>query len=132
MRLFIDNNLPPGWAVALNALFQPHGDHVEHLRDRFPGAATDAAWIKALGGEGDWVVLSGDIRVAKKRPSRELFVGAGLVGFFFTPKSEKQPAHLRFARVLLLWDLMKNQVRSNPNGCFELPPTGKTFRPIGR
>lgn len=131
MKLFIDNNLPPGWAIALTALFGAHGNQIEHLRDRFARSTNDADWIKALGREGDWVVLSGDFRIAKQRLSRELFIGAGLIGFFFAPKSEKERAHLRFARLLQLWTSIEAHARDTQKGCFQLPPSGHKFRRIG-
>lgn len=132
MKLLIDNNLPPRWAVALRALFEDDGDVIVHLRERFDAATTDAEWIRALGGEGNWSVLSSDIRIAKQRPSRELFIGAGLVGFFFRPTKDRIPNHIRFARLLVLWTSIKDQVRLNANGCFELPPKGSKFTQIGR
>ena len=73
MKLLIDNNLPPVLGRGLGALFA--GRHqVEHIKDKFgTGGLPDEEWIEALGREGGWSVLSGDIRIAKKRPSRDLF-----------------------------------------------------------
>lgn len=70
MKLLVDNNLPPVLGRGLGALF--HGQHhVEHIRDKFgTGSLPDETWIEALGKEGGWCVLSGDRRIATKRPSR--------------------------------------------------------------
>ncbi|MBS0480291.1 MAG: hypothetical protein JSR79_13480 [Proteobacteria bacterium] len=65
--------MPPALARGLNALFD--GQHeIVALREKFGRSGVpDAEWITALGREGGWTVLSGDLRIAKKRPSRELF-----------------------------------------------------------
>lgn len=59
-----------------------------------PGGLPDEEWIEALGREGGWSVLSGDIRIAKKRPSRDLFLRANLTGFF--PLSAMMALPLRY------------------------------------
>jgi len=71
VKLLVDNNLPPRLGRGLAALF--HGQHhIEHIRDKFgTGSLPDETWIEALGKEGGWCVLSGDRRIATKRPSRE-------------------------------------------------------------
>ena len=85
MKLMVDNNLSPLLGRGLGELFK--GTHqVVHIKDKFgTGALKDEDWIERLGKEGGWCVLSGDRQIAKRRPSRELFLRAGLVGFFPLP-----------------------------------------------
>ena len=129
----VDNDLPPRLARALNLIFEDDGDEVVALRDKFGrDDLTDAEWIGALASEGNWAVLSADRRIAKQRPSRDLFIAAGLVGFFFPPALQKQPLAKQVARVLTLWQDLRDQVRLNANGCFEMPTKGARFRQIGR
>ena len=129
----VDNDLPPRLARALNLIFEVDGDEVVALRDKFGrDDLTDAEWIGALAAEGNWAVLSADRRLAKQRPSRDLFISAGLVGFFFPPSLQKQALPKQVARVLTLWQDLRDQVRLNANGCFEMPATGARFRQIGR
>lgn len=88
----VDNDLPPRLAVALHAIFDSDGDLVISLREKFGRAdVKDEEWIPALGAEKGWAVISADGRIAKKRPSRELFLRNGLVGFFFKPALQKSP-----------------------------------------
>lgn len=79
MKLLVDNNLPPRLAEALNVIFAP--DHeVTALRREFGrGDLKDEEWIPKLGAEGGWAVLSADMNIARKRPSRQPFIGAGLL-----------------------------------------------------
>lgn len=133
MKVMVDNDLPPRLARALDLIFADDGDEVVALRDKFGrGSVTDAEWISALGEEGRWAILSADRRIAKQRPSRELFIGAGLVGFFFPPSLQKQPLYRQAARVISIWPDLRDQVRLNANGCFEMPASGRRFRQIGR
>lgn len=129
----IDNDLPPRLAIALDTIFEADGDEVISNRDKFGRSSLkDEEWIPELGREGRWAVISADMRIAKRRPSRELFIRQGLVGFFFSPSLQKQPLHLQTARLLTLWPEMRDQHRLNANGCFEVPRSGSRFRAIGR
>ncbi len=114
-------------------IFEDDGDEVVALRDKFGRQnLTDAEWITALGREGKWAVMSADLRIAKQRPSRDLFISEGLVGFFFPPSLQKQTLAKQASRVLFLWQDLRDQVRLNANGCFEMPAKGARFRQIGR
>lgn len=132
MKLLVDHNLPPRLAVALETIFTP--DHkIIALGLKFGRHdLKDEEWIPLLGREGGWAVLSADMNIARKRPSRELFVGAGLVGFFFSPAMQKWPLARQAARVLLLWPQMISHLNTTANGVFEVPASGNKFRSIGR
>jgi hypothetical protein len=131
--MMVDNDLPPNLARALHLIFEPDGDQVIALRDKFGRQnVKDDEWICALGDEGDWAVLSADMRIAKQRPSREAFVSAGLVGLFFPSSLQKTTLAKQAARLLTLWPDIREQVRLNANGCFEMPAKGSKFRQIGR
>lgn len=132
MKLLVDNDLPPRLAKALNTIFAT--DHkIVALREKFGRSnLKDEEWIPKLGAEGGWAVLSADMNIAKKRPSRGLFVSAGLVGFFFSPSLQKAPLRLQAARVLTIWPQMVSHMETTANGVFEVPASGKKFRSIGR
>jgi hypothetical protein len=132
VKLLVDNNLPPKLARGLGALFDD--DHViTHIKDKFgTGDLKDEDWIVRLGDEGGWAVLSADMNIARKKPSRDLFVSVGLVGFFFSPAMQKWPLHRQAARVLTLWPQMISHMTTTANGVFEVPASGTKFRTIGR
>lgn len=131
MKLLVDNNLEPRLARGLAALFE--GQHeIRHIRDKFgTGSLADEEWIERLGREGGWSVLSGDRRIAKCRPSRDLFNRAALVGFFPLPAVMELALPARTARILTLWTLMETTTRTMDRGCFELGIKGSRLRPIG-
>lgn len=124
MKLLVDNNLPPRLARGLGALFAGL-DHVEHIRDKFgTGSLTDEEWIKRLGEEGGWCVLSGDRNIARKRPSRDAFLRANLIGFFPQPAVMSMQLHDQAARILRLWPTMKATAEAIERGCFDLGVKG--------
>jgi PIN like domain len=127
----VDNNLPPVLGRGLSALF--NGRHeVIHIKDKFGrGNLPDEEWIKVLGAEGKWSILSGDTRIASKRPSREIFLSNNLVGFFPAPAVMKLDLAKQASRILYLWDVMDQQSKIVSRGCFQLPMTSQTLRQIG-
>lgn len=128
----VDNDLPPRLATALHAIFEEDGDEVVALRHKFGrGNLKDEEWIPALGAEGRWAVISADQRIAKRRPSRELFLRNGLVGFFFNPALQKSPLHRQAARLLTIWPLIRAQHDLAANGCFAVPVKSTKFHSIG-
>jgi hypothetical protein len=133
VRVMVDNDPPPNLARALHLIVEADGDQVIALRDKFGRQnVKDEEWIETLGTEGNWAVLSADMRIAKQRPSRDAFVSAGLVGLFFPPSLQKATLAKQAARLLSIWPDIREQVRLNAHGCFEMPAKGSKFRQIGR
>jgi hypothetical protein len=129
----VDNDLPPRLARALHVIFEEDGDEVVALRQKFGRSnLKDEEWIPALGAEGRWAVISADQRIAKRKPSRELFIRNGLVGFFFNPGLQKSPLHKQAARLLTVWPQIRAQHGLAANGCFAVPVKGRKFESIGR
>ena len=133
MRVMVDNDLPPRLAVVLHTIFEEDGDEIVSIRDKFGrGNLKDEEWIPALGSEGRWAVISADQRIAKRKPSRELFIRNGLVGFFFNPALQKSALNKQAARLLTLWPQIRAQHQLAANGCFAVPISGTKFHSIGR
>lgn len=132
MKLFVDHNLPPALARGLHELVKP--EHlVVALIDKFGGrhGIADAEWIEALAIEGGWTVLSGDRNIARKKPSRALFLRARLVGFFPVPSVMDLPLTRKAARVLTVWDAMVKTGETVSTGTYELSLRGDKFAQIG-
>jgi hypothetical protein len=86
VKFFLDNNLPPKLARAIDELVRGDGHRVVHLRDKFPRTIDDLSWLEELVAEGDWVVVTRDAlnKVGSKgRPERQVFKEAGLTTFLF-------------------------------------------------
>lgn len=108
-------------ARGLNALF--NGNHeIIHIRDKYnTGSLPDEQWIKALGKEKDWCVLTSDINIAKKKPSRQVFLDNNLIGFFLASSLRKLSYSKKVSRILYLWETIETQSLLVNRGCFELP-----------
>ena len=132
MRLLVDHNLPPRLAVSLQTIFEP--DHeIIALRAKFGRSdLKDEEWIGALGREGGWAVLSADMAIARKKPSRDAFLAARLVGFFLSPAMQKWPLPRQAARILTIWPGMVTLKGAVASGVYEMPASGGKFRQIGR
>ncbi|MGJ0237584.1 hypothetical protein ACQEPB_03565 [Novosphingobium fluoreni] len=128
MKLLVDNNLPPRLARGLGAFFDE--EHIViHIKEKFGrGNLSDEDWIRLLGREGHWCVLTADRNIAKKRPSRQLFLACGLIGFFPSPSVAKWPMERLAARLLTLWPSLVNLSESVSSGCYEISATGDRLR----
>ncbi len=80
MKFFLDNCLAIRHARALNEMVKP--DHsFTHLQEKFPPDTTDEEWIRTLGNEGEWIVLSGDYRIGKSQYGKRAWHESGLVSW---------------------------------------------------
>ena len=124
MKLIVDNMFQPRLGRGLAQLFLGC-HHIEHIKDKFgTGSLKDEEWIKRLGQEGGWAVLSGDRRIVSKRPSRDAFLGNNLVGFFPKEAVLDLPFPKQVARILTLWSAIEAVAASTDRGCFAIGVTG--------
>jgi hypothetical protein len=127
LKVFVDNNLPPALARGLNTLFADT-HHVICHSDKFGKShIADEEWIPALGAEGGWIIVSGDLNIARKRPSRELFLRSNLVGFFPRAAVMELPLARKAARILYVWDRIERIAQDIRPGLFELQLRGEKF-----
>lgn len=123
MKVVVDENLPPALARSLACLFV--GEHdIVHLRDRFGRGVTDLQWIPELSREGNWIVISGDRGISRKRAERDAFRASRLIGFFLSAGLNKAPLVKQAERILALWNGIETfAARSRPGSMYELPMT---------
>lgn len=103
MRFLFDNNLPPSLARGVGELskFDRSVRQVAALRDKFPAHEPDAVWLRALGDEGGWSVVSID-RFRKSTAERELLRQQGLTVFVLDPQWSR-PYWAQAAQLVLWW-----------------------------
>ncbi len=116
---------PPRLGRGLSALFE--GEHeVIHMRDKFlTGALKDEDWIARLGAEGHWSFLSGDMQIAKRRPSRDTVLRANLIGFFPAPSILRRPFEEQVVRILKAWADMTRVASATERGVYEITMQGR-------
>lgn len=121
MKFFFDNNLSPRLAQAVSILVDSSYT-IQHLRDRFPPDIKDEEWIHALGQEGKWVVISGDLRIYRNRHQREAWRRTGLTAFFLASGWIKLSLLDQSWRFLRWWPMIEEQTKLvQPGAVFEVP-----------
>lgn len=132
MNFFLDNCLSPRYAKSLDALSGRDGHGVVHLQDRFPRDARDPDWIRALGSESDWVVVSGDTRIVRSVELRKEWRAARLTAFFLAPGWMKVSYWPQIAMLVRWWPRILEQARLVERGTgFEVPFRAPgQFKPI--
>jgi hypothetical protein len=130
VKFFFDNNLPLRLAKALNCLVEP--DHsVVHLRQRFRPNTQDVEWLRALGREDGWVIISADTSILKNAHEREAWRESGHPIF----------AYRHGLLNLKLWDqatrlchvfpeVIERSERAKPYDFFQIPVTGRLKGPF--
>lgn len=118
MRLFFDNCIAPKHVRALAALWDDH--ILVHLREKFAPNITDQEWLPRLKSEGDWVVLSGDFNIVRKRRTLAVWRECALTSFFLVDGWQELPMPQQHAKLtIVLGDILARAARA---------PAGSAFR----
>lgn len=81
------------------------------LRDQFPPATPDIDWIDALGRQGGWSVISGDLRIQRNKAERAVWMQTDLIGYFLEPGLARLPPIEQTARLLMRLATIEAQSR---------------------
>jgi hypothetical protein len=125
MRFFLDNCLAIRHARALNEMVKPeHG--FTHLQEKFPAATTDEDWIRQLGKEGSWIVISGDYRIGKNAHERAAWHQSGLTVFFLSKGWTNISPLLQHSKLaLILDDIISHASGAKAGSGFSVAMNGK-------
>ena len=123
MKLLVDNNISPAIAEAIGLLVRTDGHDVVALRTKFErGDLADTEWIATLAQEGGWSVLSGDVRITKRKAEKEAWRATKLKGFFLAPGWASYSNVERAWRLLRWWPkLVEAEQLVGPGAIFQLP-----------
>ena len=95
---------------------------MEHLRNKFKPDVSDIDWIDALAAEGDWIILSGDIRITRNQHEREAWLRSGLIAFFMGKAWRKLHFWEQTWRIVRWWPNIVQQAKLvSPPAGFEIP-----------
>lgn len=122
----LDHNLPPVWAKGLNEFSSNQFDRksftqVVALRDKFPHDTPDVEWLKALGEEGGWAVVSADFYRSKGNAEREMIRRQGLGVFVLNKSWHNFKFWPRTAQLLHWWPEIVRQANSVHAFAVEVP-----------
>jgi hypothetical protein len=117
MKCFVDNNISPAIAAALNVLSEREGVAVVHLRDMFHRKVTDIEWLESLAKSDDeWFVLSGDVRVTSKPHERLAWKNSGLTVFFLKRGYMAIPFWHQAWKLIRWWPTILNAAKTLSHG----------------
>lgn len=124
MRFFLDNNLPPRIARALNCLLQPTHSAI-HLKERFEPDTSDVDWLTALSLETDWVILSADTAISRNPHEIEAWKLGGHPTFFLKAHWVHQPLWEQASRLFHLFpEILKHAEKARAGDAFVVPFKG--------
>lgn len=93
--------------------------------------AEDEEWIRALGKEGDWIIVSGDLRITRNPLERKAWLESGLTAFFFNDAWSRSSYWNKAADLVAWWPDITREARDHPKGFgFLIPKDGKKLKQI--
>ena len=115
MKVFFDNCTSPVLAETVDGFVRHQGHHAYHIRDiggagiDIPQDATDVQWIGALAADrSEWIVVTGDRRIATVRAEKQAFRMARLRGLLLDRAYQKTPVHQQASTLIWRWpDLVR-------------------------
>lgn len=134
MRIFVDNTISRRIVRALRELLAER-DHalghqefeLVHLQDRFLPDSLDPDWLRELAREGDWVILTGDVRIVRREANLRAWLESGLPVFFITEEWENLHRIEQAAALLRCWREFERWARAAQPGTAHLihPRSGR-------
>jgi hypothetical protein len=129
VRFFVDNNLSPRVARALNCLVEPK-QSVIHLKERFAPDTSDVDWMNALAVESGWIILSADTATSRNPHEVEAWKRAGHPIFFFKYAWLQQTVWEQASRLFHLFpEILKRAEKARAGDSFMVPFKGKIEGP---
>jgi len=130
VRFFFDENIPPRFAAALNALGEGGKlwPEIVHQRHRFPGGTDDVDWIPALAAEADWIIISGDAEISRHMLERKAWLDSGLTAFFLGSAWASQETWTKWTLLNSWWRTIVKDARYHPQGCGFIMRRGECTR----
>lgn len=117
MKFFFDNCISVKYVRALKILAEVQGYELIHLSEKFdPENAKDPEWIRALGEEGDWVIVPGDPRISRSPAERNAWRESGLTAFFFGDGWSSQGFWKQAEDLIRWWPRIVLEARRAPAG----------------
>lgn len=123
MRIFIDENISPALAAAMNHLQKLLNENhtFVHATEKFKPGTPDHEWLETLRAEGNWAILSKD-KFDKGAPEKIVFRSSGLTVINLDKKWSKKKGWVIALQLLKWWpDLSKILISSQNAYWYEVP-----------
>jgi predicted nuclease of predicted toxin-antitoxin system len=125
MRFFLDNCLAIRHARALGEMVKPEHSFT-HLQEKFGADTKDEEWVRKLGEEGNWIVISGDYRIGRGVHERAAWHQSGLTVFFLSKGWTNIPPLQQHSKLaLILDDIIEQATKAKSGSGFSIHMNGK-------
>lgn len=131
MKFFLDNCISPRFARALKILAEVQQYEITHLAEKFDRSEKDENWLKVLGIEGGWVIVSADPRISRGKAEQKAWRESGLTAFFFG-HGWANMGYWKQAEAIVRWwpQIVLEATRAEPGTGYMIPLKGKELQPI--
>lgn len=102
MKVLLDENLPALLADSIQVLARDEPYEVHHVIPWLGAGTSDVTWLKAVGREGGWVVITNDHHIRTRPQEIAAWKQHGVVGFVL-PKMFNQLRFWEKAAFLIRW-----------------------------
>lgn len=102
MKILLDENLPARLAESIQVLARDEPYEINHVIPWLGKGTSDVNWIRAVGREGGWVVISNDHHIATRPHEIAAWRQNGVIGFIL-PKMFNQLRFWEKAAYLMRW-----------------------------
>lgn len=126
MRFFLDNNLSPRYARALDELEGSRGHEVVHLKSKYDQTTPDEAWMSGLGREGNWIVITSDYRITKNPHEIAAWKESKLTVFFLRTSWFDITFWEQAAKLVKLWPAIVAASERTPQSTQYIVPVSGT------
>jgi hypothetical protein len=133
LNFLLDENLPPAFARALDALRHPKVQSVRTVRDHVAAGTPDADWIAAVAKAGGHAVVSGDRRMITRKHELQALRDAKLTTFILAKGWAPLPFWDKAWLLVRWWPMIAEAASKHPAGTiFEVPyrQTPKVLQPV--
>jgi len=132
VRFFLDNNLSPKIARALNLLLAPsHTAH--HLKDEFAPNTPDVVWMSDLARQSGWVIISADTAISRNPHEVRAWREAGHPVFFLKPGWTHIKLWDSASKLFRLFpDIVRLAEKAGPGDAFVVPVKGAKIEKLVR
>lgn len=113
MRFLFDVNFSPKLANCISALESGLGDvEIVSGRDKFADDTPDPQWIRQLGVEGDWIVVTADQRISRSPDEKKAWDESKLTTYFFSEKFASSAFWAQAQELVCQWQGLRSHART--------------------
>lgn len=131
MRFFFDNCIAPAFAEAINALIKDESHQAIHLTQMFKANTPDIEWLEKLGHDKDWIIISGDLRITRRKHEADVWLQAGITTFFLAKGWPNLSFWEQIAKLIQKWPAISDQAQRVSAGAgFIISPRSPKFEQV--